>query len=92
MEPKPIKNGNNYVAELPEKNKDFTSLDAWKRARKVKLFFYKEILPKLPREEKYYLGGQVKALLQIWIRVMADTMSKKGFSFIEFPGGSLSVD
>lgn len=53
----------NFVNEYPEgynRNKDFTSLDAWKRARKVKLFFYKQVLPKLPKEEKYQLKGQIR--------------------------------
>lgn len=29
-------------------------------ARKVKLFFYEKIIPKLPKEEKYNLGGQIR--------------------------------
>ena len=32
-------------------NKDFVSLEAWKNAKKVKLFFYKKIIPTLPNEE-----------------------------------------
>ena len=40
--------------------KDFTTLECWQKARKVKLFFYKEILPKLPLEEKYQLGNQIR--------------------------------
>ena len=40
--------------------KDFTSLVAWKKAREVKLFFYKKILPKLPKEEKYNLVIQIR--------------------------------
>lgn len=64
MEPDPIqKQTTNYVNEYPEAydgNKDFTTLDAWKRARKVKLFFYKKVLPSLPKEEKYKLGGQIR--------------------------------
>ncbi len=45
----------NYNAE-----KDFTTLDAWKKSRIVKLFFYKEIIPKLPEEEKYNLNIQIR--------------------------------
>lgn len=41
-------------------NKDFTTLDAWKKARKAKLFFYQKILPELPKEEKYQLGAQIR--------------------------------
>ena len=40
--------------------KDFTSLQAWQKAREVKLFFYKTILPKLPKEEKYCLETQIR--------------------------------
>jgi hypothetical protein len=29
--------------------KDFISLKAWKKAKEVKLFFYKNILPKIPK-------------------------------------------
>lgn len=41
-------------------NKDFTSLKAWKKARKVKLFFYNKILPLLPEEEKDGLNFQIR--------------------------------
>ena len=41
--------------------KDFTTLECWKKARKVKLFFYNEVLPKLPPEEKYHLDGQIRS-------------------------------
>ncbi|MCK4358900.1 MAG: four helix bundle protein [Candidatus Cloacimonetes bacterium] len=41
-------------------HKDFVTLEAWKRCREVKNFFYKEIIPKLPIEEKYNLGTQIR--------------------------------
>jgi len=41
-------------------NKDFTSLEAWKKARIVKLFFYREVIPLLPVEEKYNLDIQIR--------------------------------
>jgi four helix bundle protein len=40
--------------------KDFLSLDAWKKAREVKLFFYKKIIPALPDEEKFNLDIQTR--------------------------------
>ncbi len=40
--------------------KDFITLDAWKKARLVKLFFYNEVIPKLPIEEKFNLGVQIR--------------------------------
>lgn len=30
-------------------NKDFTSLEAWKKARLVRLFFYREVIPYITR-------------------------------------------
>ena len=41
-------------------NRDFTSLKCWQDARKVKLFFYKKVLPLLPQEEKYNLNIQIR--------------------------------
>ncbi|MFO7829168.1 MAG: four helix bundle protein [Bacteroidales bacterium] len=41
-------------------NKDFTSLEAWRKARVVKMFFYKEVIPLLPVEEKYNLDIQIR--------------------------------
>jgi len=41
----------NYNAQ-----KDFTSLEAWGKARLVKLFFYKEVIPLLSLEEKFNLN------------------------------------
>jgi four helix bundle protein len=43
-----------------DKQKDFTTLDAWKKARVVKLFFYQEVIPNLPHEEKFDLNAQIR--------------------------------
>lgn len=43
-----------------DKKKDFISLVCWQNARNVKLFFYKKIIPLLPKEEKYNLGIQIR--------------------------------
>jgi four helix bundle protein len=40
--------------------RDFTSLICWKDARKMKRFFYKKIIPRLPAEEKYNLNIQIR--------------------------------
>ena len=40
--------------------RDFTTLDAWKKARLVKLFFYREVIPILPAEEKFNLSIQMR--------------------------------
>jgi len=41
-------------------SKDFTSLDAWKRCREVKLYFYSDILPRLPKRERFNLDIQIR--------------------------------
>jgi len=43
-----------------DSNRDFTTLEAWKKARKVKLFFYNSVLPLLPKEERYGLRSQIQ--------------------------------
>ena len=40
--------------------KDFTTLEAWKKARTLKLFFYNEVIPVMPNKERYNLGTQVR--------------------------------
>lgn len=48
-------------APMPyDARRDFTTLHAWQKARKVKLFYYKSILPLLPKEETYGLGIQIR--------------------------------
>ena len=42
------------------RDKDFTTLKAWKNAREVKLFFYKKVIPVLPASEKYNLDTQIR--------------------------------
>ena len=46
--------------ERYEKSRDFVSLHAWQKCRAVKLFFYQEIIPQLPKEETYHLGSQIR--------------------------------
>ncbi|MCF8367903.1 MAG: four helix bundle protein [Bacteroidales bacterium] len=41
-------------------NRDFTSLFCWKDAQTVKVFFYNEVLPLLPNEEKFNLDIQIR--------------------------------
>ena len=40
--------------------KDYTTLEAWKKARDVKLFFYRRVVPHLPSEERYNLSEQIR--------------------------------
>lgn len=39
-------------AGVYKSHKDFTSLRAWQKLREVKLFFYRKVVPQLPKEEK----------------------------------------
>lgn len=50
----------NKPVEFYNDNRDFTSLEAWKKCREVKLFFYNKILPCLPKEEKFNLDFQIR--------------------------------
>ena len=40
--------------------KDFTTLEEWKKSRTLKLFFYGEIIPSLPPDEKFNLCLQIR--------------------------------
>lgn len=50
----------NEPNEYYDTNRDFTTLEAWKKCREVKLFFYNKILPRLPKEEKFNLDFQIR--------------------------------
>lgn len=52
-----------FLSEPPSnynQNRDFTSLDVWQKNRRVKLFFYNDVIKSLPAEEKYALGQQIR--------------------------------
>ena len=41
-------------------NRDFITLRAWERARDLRIFFYKEVIPKLPPDERFSLNTQIR--------------------------------
>ena len=41
-------------------DKDFISLECWKKGSEVKLFFYKKIISVLPKEEEFNLKFQIR--------------------------------
>jgi four helix bundle protein len=43
-----------------DSKKDFTTLEAWKKSREVKVFFYREVIPLLPDVEKFNLNVQIR--------------------------------
>jgi len=75
-------------------DKDFTSLLAWKKAREVKLFFYKMILPKLSSEEKYNLDIQIRKAAVSSTANIAEGYGryhyKEGIQFYRISRGSLA--
>ncbi len=50
----------NDIFEKYKAGKDFTTLEAWKKVRALKLFFYKKVIPFLPEEEKFNLNVQIR--------------------------------
>ena len=50
----------NEDAEEYNEKRDFTTLECWKKAREVKLFFYKKAIPLVPKEEEYNLRFQIR--------------------------------
>ena len=48
------------VLEKYNEQKDFTTLEAWKKVRLIKLFFYQKVIPCLPPEEKHNLDFQIR--------------------------------
>ena len=44
---------------MAESIRSFEDLDCWKAARDLRLFVARTVIPALPREERYRLGGQV---------------------------------
>ena len=65
--------------------RDFTSLDAWKKARRIKLFFYNSILPKLPKKETYQLGAQIRDASVSCTANIADSIIRKVSNTIGYP-------
>lgn len=74
-------------------SRDFVTLDAWKKARLVRIFFYSEIISKLPSEEKYNLSEQMR---RASVSVTANISEgygryhhKEGIQFYRIARGSL---
>src|SRR4051812_41255828 len=45
--------------KFPAMSHNFEDLDCWKAAREVRLFVWRDVLPALPKQERYRLGDQV---------------------------------
>ncbi len=83
----------NEPHEFSDGNKDFTTLNAWIKCREVKLFFYKKIIPLLPKEEKFNLEIQIrKASVSITANISEGYGRyhyKEGVQFYRISRGSL---
>ena len=80
------------IAEY-DAGRDFTSLEAWKKCRNVKLFFFKKVLASLPAQEKYVLNIQIrKAAISITANIAEGYGRfhfKEGIQFYRISRGSL---
>ena len=80
------------IAEY-DAERDFTSLEAWKKCRNVKLFFFKKVLASLPAQEKYVLNIQIrKAAISITANIAEGYGRfhfKEGIQFYRISRGSL---
>ena len=79
--------------EFYNKKKDFTTLEAWLKCREVKIFFYKNVLPYLPKGEKFNLEIQIrKAAISITANI-AEGYGRyhyqEGIQFYRISRGSL---
>jgi len=59
-----VKDSNSDFIAEPESeynsNRDFISLECWKKCRDVRQYFYSKVIPCLPKEEKYNLDNQIR--------------------------------
>ncbi len=44
---------------MKPKVQSFEDLECWKQCRQLRLFVAREVIPQLPKEEKYRLGDQI---------------------------------
>lgn len=80
------------IAEY-DAERDFTSLEAWKKCKSLKLFCYNKILPLLPAEEKYNLNIQIRKAAVSTTANIAEGYGrfhyKEGIQFYRISRGSL---
>lgn len=73
--------------------KDFTSLNCWKDCRSVKLYFYREVLAKLPASEKYSMELQIRKSARSITANIAEGIGRYSYQetiqFVRISRGSL---
>ena len=74
-------------------HKDFTSLNCWKDCRSVKLYFYWEVLAKLPSSEKYNMDQQIRKSARSITANIAEGIGRYSYQetiqFVRISRGSL---
>jgi four helix bundle protein len=74
--------------------KDFTSLRCWQQSRDVKLFFYRNILSKIPSDEKYNLNFQIRKSARSITANIAEGVGrfyyKEAIQFLRISRGSIN--
>jgi four helix bundle protein len=80
------------IAEY-DAERDFTSLEAWKKCKEVKLFCYNKVLPLLQVEEKYNLNLQIRKVAVSSTANIAEGYGRfhyrEGIQFYRIARGSL---
>src|ERR1039458_4450825 len=86
----------NELNDLPDSyspERDFTTLEAWRKARQLRLFLYKEVIPYLPAEEKYASGSQIRRAALSVTNNIAEGFGRfhfqEGIQFYRISRGSL---
>ena len=78
---------------LYQSSRDFVSLDAWKKCRALRNKIYEVIIPRIPPEEKYALGSQIRRASQSITLNIAEGYGrfhyKEGVQFYRISRGSL---
>ncbi len=73
--------------------KDFTTLDCWKKAREVRLFFINQVIPRLPKEQRFNLSEQIqRAVISITANIAEGYGRfhyREGIQFYRISRGSL---
>lgn len=87
-----IKNTEDYSKDY-KSYKDFVGLECWQDCSEVKLFFYREILPKLPKEEYYSTDIQIRKSARSITANIAESSGRYNYQeaiqFLRISRGSL---
>jgi four helix bundle protein len=66
-----------WMLELKKKIKNFKDLEIYQKSYKMSITIIKQIIPKLPHEEKFDLGDQLRRSVKTIPRLIAEGYSKR---------------